>query len=187
MPPQEPQAQSSATSQAPVNEVAQQPAVVSPQPTANVAVPSKKRMPTWLKVIIAISGVILALIIAAVVAAFSATKAPQKISDQFVNHIQAGDTRAAYALTSDVFRQAATQEQLDDLTAQIGPVLQGEERVTGRYIQKSTGSPPAASLVYEVKTSNGTKYMRVVLQKNADVWQVSNFRSSDTPLEADIE
>jgi hypothetical protein len=36
-----------------------------------------------------------------------------------------------------------------------------------------------------VKSSDGDKYIRVVLQKESDIWQVVNFRSSEKPLDTD--
>lgn len=119
--------------------------------------------------------------------ATTATKEPQKISDQFVNAVQATDSSAAYALTSQSFQQATSSAQLDQVIQRVGPVLVGEEKVSGRAIQKSAGSAQTAVIVYSVQTSNGMKYMRVTLQKNGDAWQVVNFKSDDKPLDTKAE
>ena len=109
------------------------------------------------------------------------------MSDQFVNAVQSGNMSEAYSLTSTTFQQATTQEQLDQFVTQVGPLLRGEEKVTGRAIEKSTGIPETAVLVYEIATSNGTKYIKVELQKSGELWRVINFRSAAEPLDAKVE
>lgn len=186
-PPQQPQTTPPVAPQQPQpNYPAQPQPVASPQPPAYAA-PEKKRFPKWLKIVGIIVAIFVVIIVIAAVTATTATKAPQKISDQFVNEVQAGNTSAAYNLTSKTFQDATTQAQLDQLIKQVGPLLQGEEKVSGRAIEKSTGVPQTAVLVYDVETSNGKKYIKVELQKSGDAWQVINFRSSETPLDAEVE
>lgn len=172
---------------------AAQPVVTPPAavPGPLPAPETKKRIPKWLKIVLIVFGCFIALaIIGAViggVVAVSATKAPQKVSDQFVNDVQSGDTSAAYALTSSSFQGATSQDQLDTLIKRIGPLVQGQEKITGRTIAKSTGIPTTAVLVYSVPTSNGTKYIKTELQKNNSTWQIINFRSDDKPLDTTVE
>lgn len=147
----------------------------------------KQRIPKWVKVIGVILIVFVALIITAAIVTAGATKAPQKVSDTFVNNFQSSNTKAAYDLTSDSFKTATSQEQLEKLIQRVGPVVQGEEKVIGRSIQKASGKSTTAVIVYSVNTLNGTKYIKVGLQKNGDVWQVVNFRSSDNPLDTKLE
>ncbi len=149
--------------------------------------PTKKRIPSWLKIVGIIVVVFIAIIVIAVIVATTATQAPQKISDQFVNDVQSGDSSAAYALTSKAFQQATSEEQLATIIQQVGPVLQGQEKVSGRAIEKSAGAPETAVLVYTVKTSNGNKYIKTELQKSGDAWQVINFRSANEPLNTTVE
>lgn len=163
-----------------------QPTPVNPGQSSHLSV-QKKRIPKWLKIVGIVVLVIIALIVAIVITTTAATKAPQKVSDQFVNEVQAGNANAAYALTSETFKEATSAEQLDDLIQQVGPLLVGEEKVTGRAIQKATGTPQTAVLVYEVETADGTNYMKIQLQKSGDVWQVISFRSDDAPLDTSIE
>lgn len=159
-----------------------EPAPFQSRPTNN-EVPPKKRFPKWLIVTLIIFSLLFVLLAIAVSAIFSATAAPQKISDQFINDIQSGKTSAAYGLTSNSFKEATSEDQLDQLIKNIGPALQGEEKVSGRSIETSTSSLETAILVYDVKTQSGTSYIRVVLQKSGDNWQVVNFRADDKPLE----
>lgn len=166
-----------------------QPQPVSPAPSApGVATPPKKHFLKW---ILIVGGIVVAAIIALVITIFfvtiAATKAPQKVSDQVVNAIQAGNTSAVYNLTSDSFKRVTTEDRLNGIVEQISPALQGEEKVTGRAIEKVSGNPPTAVIVYTIDTSKGKAYMKVELQKSDDVWQVINFRSSEKPLKTEVE
>jgi hypothetical protein len=163
---------------------------MSPSPTPlsfNSMESPKKRFPTWLKVLAIILGVLIVLIVAGIMIALKATAAPQKVSDQFVNDVQANDATAAYALTSDSFKKVTTQAQLTDVVAQVSPTLKGDEKVSGRAVYKYSGTPQTAVLVYSVKTSDGTMYIKTELQKSGDTWQVINFHSSKTPLSNAVE
>lgn len=189
MPPQEPQTPAQPAPQAaPVQPPAQptQPPSAS-QAAYNIVTPPKKRIPKWLLIVGGIIVALAAVLAVVFVVVTNATEAPRKVSDQFVNDIQSSNTGAAYALTSKAFQQATTEEQLDQLVKKVGPALQGEETISGRVIKKSTAGVPSAALVYSVKTTNGTKYMKVVLQEVDNVWQVVNFRSSDQAIDATIE
>lgn len=165
-----------------------QPPLATPQGAPMETAPQKRRIPKWLKVVGVIVAAFIVLIVAGVLVANIATRAPQKVSDQFISDIQAGNTPAAYALTSKAFQQTTSQDQLNTIIEQVGPVLKGQVKVTGRNIQKSTGIPTTSVLVYTDKTSsNGTHYIKTELQKNSGVWQIINFRSSATPLSTTVE
>lgn len=165
------------------------PAAPQPQPqqAPNAVAPKKRRIPLLIKIVAIVSIVFVAVLIIVFVVIGSATRAPQKVSDQFVNDVQSGDSSAAYALTNQTFQNATTQEELDSVVKRISPLLQGQEKVTNRAIEKSTGIPTTAVFVYEVKTSDGTKYMKVELQKDGDTWKVLNFKSASDPLDTKIE
>jgi hypothetical protein len=185
MPPQENQQPQNVPQQPTTPPIEPQPQAM-PQPVVPVApvVPPKKRIPTWLKVV----GIIFAVVIVLVVALFmfvnSATRAPQLVSDQFVNFAQAHNSGAAYELTGGAFRQATTRQQLAVVLDQSGDALQGEEKVTGRTIGKSSGSSSTASIVYEVNGSKGKVYMKVSLQKDDNKWRVTGFQYDQNPLTA---
>jgi uncharacterized protein YpmB len=149
--------------------------------------PRKSRFPKWLRIVFIVLGVIIVFIVAIFLFVGNATKDAQKVSDQFVNDVQAGNTESAYALTSDSFRKATSQDQLQQLIEQAGPLLKGDEKITDRSVQKSTGAPETVVLVYTDKTSSATYYIRVQLEKNDNQWQVSGFRSDDKPLSTDLE
>lgn len=159
----------------------------STEPAQVPAPPRKKRFPVWLKIIVGIVVVFAALMIALFILAGAVTKAPQKISDQFINDVQSANTAAAYSRTSVSFQKATTQEDLEQVITRISPLLQGEEKISGRALEKNSGSPKTAVFVYDVSTANGTKYIKIVLQEDDSGWKVVNFRSSDSILEAKVE
>lgn len=116
-----------------------------------------------------------------------ATKAPQKVSDQFINDIQAGDSSAAYALTTDSFRAATSSAVFEDYVVAIKPLIQGTEKITDRSIQKVSSEASVNIFVYEVKQSDGkTVYLKTELQKDKD-WKVVYFLADDQPLTTKIE
>ncbi|HSX30861.1 MAG TPA: hypothetical protein VLE99_03000 [Candidatus Saccharimonadales bacterium] len=164
-----------------------QPQTSSSTPSQANGTSTKKRMPKWLKIVGVIIIIFIVAIVVAVIVATAATKAPQKVSDQFVNDLQSGNSSAAYALTNQAFQGATTEGQLDSIVQRISPGLQGQEKVTGRAIDKSTGSPETAVLVYTIKTSNGNAYVKTELRKSGNVWQILNFKSDSKPLDTKVE
>lgn len=147
----------------------------------------KRRLPLWLKII---GFVVLALLVLMVVLYFiasAATKAPQKVSDLFVKDVQATNTGAAYSLTSARFKKATSESELSALIQGVGPLMQGQAKVTGHNIQTSTGVPQTAVLVYSINTSGGMVYVKTELQKSGNSWQVINFNTSSKPLDTSVE
>lgn len=161
--------------------------IINSQPTTELPTSSRKRFPKWLKIV---SAVLLFFTIVGAITYFvvmNTTNAPKQISDQFVNSIQSGNTEESYKLTSNAFKEATSIDSLENIINQIRPSLQGEEKTIARSIKASTGNKDTAVIVYKVDTSEGSNYIKVVLQKNNDTWEVLNFRSSDTELDSSIE
>ncbi|MFZ1802047.1 MAG: hypothetical protein WAW62_00010 [Candidatus Saccharimonas aalborgensis] len=145
------------------------------------------RVPRWLVVLISVIFGLLIVGGVIFVVVMNMTDAPKKVSDEFVNDVQSANTEAAYALTSEGFRGATSKDDLDAIIKQVSPALQGEEKTTARSVEAAAGSSQKAVIVYTVDTSSGTKYIRVILEKNGDNWRVMSFRSSNSSLEAKIE
>lgn len=158
------------------------------QTPANADTPEpKKRQKLILIILSALAGlgVLLALLYFFV---FGATNAAAKVSHQFVGDIQKKDAANAYSLGSDAFRDSITELELESTFISISPALQGSYKDTARKIEKNNDKDFAV-IVYTVKTENGDKYVRVVLEKNDknDKWEVINFRSSSQKLDPVIE
>jgi hypothetical protein len=132
MPPQIPQPPQSS----PLTPETQPQQPVIPIQPATAPQPPKKRFPLWLKIVAGVVFFFVVGIIVAIVVSFTATQEPQKVSDQFVNELQAGNTGALYALTSPAFKETITEDELDVQIQRVSPALQGEEEVTGRGNRK---------------------------------------------------
>jgi hypothetical protein len=159
----------------------------APQPTASAP---KKGVPTWFKIAIIAAGVFIVLGVGGFVALFyfvgSATKDAEKVSNQLVVNIQGDNPDAVYSVTSSEFQESTSSEELDEALEQISPLLQGKTTVIERKVVKHDNKEFVV-LVYSVATDDGTKYLRVVLQKVDGEWKVFNFRASEEQLPADIE
>lgn len=162
----------------------------APKAAPTTTPPNKKGVPLWFKIAIIAAGVCLILTIAGFVTLFyfvgSATKSAEKVSNQLVASVQADDPNAAYAITSSEFQTSTTSEELDVALEQISPLLQGKTTIVARKVVKENDKELVV-LVYSVATKDGTKYLRVILQKVDGQWKVYNFRASEKELPAEIE
>ena len=147
------------------------------------SVPKNRKLPIWVKIILIVIVVLVLFFVGVFIFTNLATRNAVKVSDQFVADIQANNETAAYSLTNSGFRQSTSEQQLTDILNQASPALQGKATITAKAINKVSGRPNVAVIVYSVSTSDGTKYIRVVLQDDHP-WQVYNFRSSNTRLDA---
>lgn len=108
----------------------------------------------------------------------SATKAPVAASNQFLNALQAGDAATAYSLFSTAAKAAVPSDQFDAVVAQVGPILNANEKMTSKKVNASTGSASTSEVVYEIPGTDGKTYSFTVnLTKENDVWKVLNFAS----------
>jgi len=139
-------------------------------------------MAKWLKITLIVVVVVVAVISVLYYMTASSLTGARKISDKFVADIQTKNVNEAYNLTTSDFKKAASKDQLQEVVDTVAPNLQGTVKTAGSTIKKDNNKRAVAVFVYTITTSNGTKYIRVVLQEN-DNWQVQNFRSSDTPLD----
>ena len=106
------------------------------------------------------------------------TKAPQKVSDQFISDLQKDDPADAYGLTSASYQKTYSDAYFKKIVDQVSSGLQGQVSVTGRKVTKTT--PPQAVLVYKVTTQYTPQYIKVTLE-NTDSWQVTSFAASTLP------
>lgn len=129
-----------------------------------------------------IIGIVIgAIVVVAVALTFfvnSATKAPVAASNQFLNALQAGDASTAYALFSTEAKAAVPSDQFDAAVQQVGPILNGSEKMTSKKVNGSTGSASTSEVVYEIPGTDGKTYKFTVnLTKENDTWKVLNFTS----------
>lgn len=138
--------------------------------------PVKKR--NWKKIILIVVLGFVAFLVVITLTVNSATSAPVKVSNQFINDIQAGDSAAAYALFSTGALQVIPVDQFDTLVAQLAPIFNAEEKMTSKSINGETGQAATSEITYEVDGTDGKTYALIVnlVKENGD-WKVLNFES----------
>src|SRR4051812_1961737 len=87
------------------------PFTLSPPP------PPKKRRTGRIILIVVVAVIALIILLFGALFLFvnESTKDAQKVSDQLITAVQAGDGKTAYALTGPAFRAATTEAQLSEL------------------------------------------------------------------------
>ena len=118
------------------------------------------------------------------------TKDAQKVSDEFVAAVQAGDTAKAYSLTSPSFRAATSEADTAEFVKSISALVSKEPvSPTGKAINTSTDNGKIAVFTYKLKPAqgNGTVYFKTQIRDEQGRWQVMNFRSAETALNTDVE
>jgi hypothetical protein len=174
--------------------LADAPTIEAPVAPATPATPSapaaKKRLPKWVIILLSVIGGLVVLggiaIAVLIFVVGGALAKPLTISTQFVDAVQAQNSSAAYALTSDAFKDATPETSLKSIIDRVGPLLQGEEKVTGQAVKAVNGVNRAA-ISYSVDHEGTTYYMLVTLQENDGTWQVQGFQSDDEPMTAEVE
>lgn len=140
------------------------------------AKPVKKR--NTKKVIGYVVLALVLIIVGVTLLANSATKEPVKVSNQFLNAMQAGNASEAYGLFSSAAQEVVPADQFDGVVAQVSPILNTEEKMKNKSVEAKTGSASTAEVVYEIKGTDGKTYnVTINLIKEGDVWRVQNFDS----------
>jgi len=140
------------------------------------AQPPKKRIIGWLLggLIVVVALVVSALFGLRILQA-QPTKAPQRVSDQFISDLQKDDPVGAYGLTSASYQKTYSDVYFKKIVDQVSKGLQGPTSVTERKVTKTT--PPQAVVVYKIPTQYTTQYIKVTLE-NTTTWRVTSFAAS---------
>ena len=145
------------------------------------------------KIILIVVAAVVVLFILFIVGIFflvkGSTADAQKVSDQFVTSIQAGDGAKAYALTGPSFRAATTEAQLTELVKNLSTlVTKDTQSPNGKAINASTDNGKIAVFTYTMKGTSGKPvYFKTQIREEDGKWQVMNFRSSETKLNTEVE
>lgn len=130
------------------------------------------------RLVIYIGGGIVALFIMLLVFVNTATGEAVKVSNRFVDNIQAGQAANAYELFSTEAKAQVSADDFATLVTQIGPILNTEEKTTGKAISGETGQAATAQVTYEITGTDSKVYELVInLVKANEVWRVLNFDS----------
>ncbi|MBI3984111.1 hypothetical protein HY346_02315 [Candidatus Microgenomates bacterium] len=130
------------------------------------------------RLVLYIVVVIVAFVIMLFVFVNTATSEAVKVSNKFLDNIQAGAAPAAYELFSTEAKAQVTANDFTGLVGQIGPILNTQEKTTGKEIAGEAGQAATAKVTYEITGTDGRNYELVVnLIKANEVWRVLNFDS----------
>lgn len=148
--------------------------------TTNKLSKQKNKWSTKKKIIV-IAGSIVAFIVIIIIFANTATSAPLKVSDEFIDNIQSNNATAAYDLFSDEAQDVTKTEDFETIVEEKGPILSGEPQVQNKEISSSTDNGTTAEIVYNIDGSDGITYeVTVQLAKINDEWKVQAFNSEAT-------
>lgn len=140
---------------------------------------AKKPMPKGLKIALIVAGAFVALIVAVFLLAYTATSGAAKVSDEFIDSLQAGDGDTAYSLLSAEVQEIAPEDEFAAFVDQVGPILNTEESKTSQEVESVDGVDTAL-VTYEITGTDGIEYVIAVeLVEEDGEWRVSNF-DSDT-------
>src|SRR3989344_1865022 len=145
------------------------------QETVKKDVKTKKRFPLWQKIV---AGVVVA-IVALVIIVNIATSGVAKVSNEFLKDIQSKNADAAYSLMTNAAIAATDKNQFGETVDRIGPILNGETKMTSKEVSGETGKAGTGKVVYEIKGGDGATYVITInLQKEDGQWKVLNFESN---------
>ncbi len=150
-------------------------------PTQPIIQPPKKH--NKLKIVLIILGIIVTLIILLIVAAIlvvnSSTSGALKMSNEFVDSIQAKNVGAAYPQTSSEFQSIVSEDTFTSELDNLNQYITGDEKLIDKSIAGEVGTGTFAVFIYEIVRATGeTHYLKVELKNSDGFWQVINFSTS---------
>lgn len=195
------------TWQSPVNQPGQKPAAQTPQqpaysslpqppyPSTGVAPISPGKKKSTGKKILLIGAILVTISISFVAAMFVYLRMQEAslpdavtVSDRMITAMVDQDAKTGYTLVSEQFKNETSEDELQLIFEQVGPLLGSPSDSVASEIQKSNDGTSRAVVLYESSgNEDATYYVRVVLEKTSDDWRIINFRTDDEPLELIIE
>lgn len=134
----------------------------------------KPKMELWKKIVL----IGLAIIAVLIFVIYSATSGVVKVSNEFVNDVQASNTDAAYSLFSREAAAATSKDTLKTVIDRSAPILNTQEKMTSREVSGETGKAGTGTVTYEIKGTDGKTYtLTVKLIKEDGNWKVLAFQS----------
>lgn len=166
------------------------PETTSTPPSTDPAPAPKKRVPKWVIILLSVIGGLVVLGAIAVVVLITvvgnALAKPVEVSNQFVDAVQVNNPSAAYALTSDAFKNITSESSLESVVSRVSAPLNGEEKITKKSV-KAVNGVNTAEVSYTVTNDDKTYYMLVTLKENGGKWQVQGFNSDDQPITGQLD
>ncbi len=139
------------------------------------------KLPVWKQATILLAGcAVTASVVICVIVGLTimATNAPVKVSNEFLNDVQANNATAGYSLLAPAAQSVVTQAQFKSVTDRVGSILNTQEKTKSKEVNMKSGETSTAKVVYEIKGTDGVTYnITINLQKIDDKWKVLNFDS----------
>lgn len=133
------------------------------------------RMALWQK-IVAVAVVVIVVLILVI---NTATSAPVKVSNDFLNNIQAARADAAYSMMTPAAQATISRSDFKSVIEKIAPILNTNESMKSKEVNGETGNAAKAKVVYEIKGTDGITYTFTTnLTKDNGQWKVLNFDSA---------
>ncbi len=146
--------------------------------TAPVTGPGVKKF--YQKKAFKIFAIIVVVIVALVMIVNQATSGATKASNQFLNAVQSNQSNVAYELFSNEVKDNVTKDDFKEVVSQIGPILNANEKMTGKSVEAETGKPSTGQVLYEIEGTDGKTYVIAIdLVKEDGEWKVENFDSDE--------
>lgn len=143
--------------------------------TDHKTVKSKTGLKRWHKIVI---GVVIAFIVLFFIVN-AATSGVVKVSNEYVNDIQASNGSGAYALMTKDAQGTVSMSDFQQLVDKVGPILNTSEKMTSKAVSGETGQAGTGKVTYQIKGTDGINYtITVNLQKENGQWRVLNFESN---------
>ena len=123
-----------------------------------------------------------AVILAGAYALQAFLNSPERISNKFVDSLQANDVSGSYKLVDETSKKSLTENDLATLFANTSAWVKGGESIIENHKQSDK-----AVFVYKVPNKDGDKYIKTVLTHSEKGWRVSYFNASSEKFKTDIK
>ena len=164
----------------------------APAPMYQQPPPAKKKGWGAGKIILLVVAIVIALVILIGGGLFllvnESTKDAQKVSDDLVTAVQAGDGAKVWSLAGPAFRDVTTEAEVNELVQRLSQlVTKDKASPDGKAINASTDSGNVAVFTYTLKgKGRGPVYFKTQI-RDEDGWKVLSFRSAETKLDTTVE
>lgn len=153
--------------------------------------PKRKKKILWIIVALVVSLALLisiSFVVTKYIIATNTAKAAVLVSDKVVVATINNQPDKLYELTGKAFRDETKKDDVVTVLKQVSPVLANADfTVVYKSITQEPGRNQMAIVNYKLTTKQGTVYMRVLAEKEADGWKMVNFETQDTPFSTVVQ
>ena len=145
------------------------------------------------KIILLVVGILIALVILIGGGLFllvnESTKDAQKVSDDLVAAVQAGDGAKVWSLAGPTFRDVTSEAEVNELVSRLSQLVTTKKvSPNGKAINASSDSGKIAVFTYTLNgKGRGPVYVKTQIRDEDGSWKVLSVRSAETKLDTSIE